>query len=97
MIKGGLNIYGGLPNSLVDPSNFDCSFIVSIDHFVYDLFRISHDCNFGDLVLLNKIQSKEKRKPLIFVVGFSTKTLGTSQYFVSSSIKDDPTRTYLLY
>ena len=55
MIKGDLNIWRGLPSSLIDSSNFDCSLVVSIDHFVDNLLGVSHDNYFGDLKLLSQL------------------------------------------
>ena len=95
MDKGALNIYGGFSDRFINPSNFDWSFDLTIDNFADDLYGVSHDCDFGDLVLRDLFHPKEKRKRVGFIVGFSSKTPCISCYLFSSEIENDPTRTCL--
>ena len=57
---------------LIDSSNFDCSLIVSIDHFADNFLGVFHHNFFGDLKLLGLLQTKEENKPFSFVIGFLT-------------------------
>ena len=82
-------------DSIINPLDFNSSFAVTKDNFADDLNGVTRYYNFGVIVMLDLFHPKEERKPFRFLVCFLSKNLGISQYFVSSRIEDDSTRTCL--